>query len=145
MKIIITSDIHRNKEKLENLLKLHPDANYFLDAGDSEMINKELSNYNLMSVRGNMDSNFTLPFHRMFNIDNKKILLMHGHTVNVKASIVSLTDTAANLEADIIIFGHTHVPFMKVIDNILYLNPGSLGYDDTYIVLENGKARFLSI
>jgi predicted phosphodiesterase len=34
---------------------------------------------------------------------------------------------AATSEADVLIFGHTHKPYTKRVDNVLFLNAGSIG------------------
>lgn len=142
MKILITSDIHSNLDVLNKLIKKHPNIDYHLDAGDSELTLNQLEQLNIISVRGNTDVDFNLKIDHIMNVMNQKILLIHGHTQGVKNSLIGLSETAKNLEVDIVIFGHTHIPFNKKIGNILYLNPGSLGYDKSYIIIDNKKVRF---
>lgn len=145
MIILITSDIHSNLNSLDKLIAKHPKVDYHLDAGDSQLSLETLKKHKIISVKGNTDSEFSLPLQRVLNINNQKILLIHGHTMGVKSSIINLTQTAKKLNVNFVIFGHTHLPFNKTIDDIVYLNPGSLGYDSTYIVIENNKVRFHSI
>jgi putative phosphoesterase len=49
---------------------------------------------------------------------------------------------AKEAQADIVCFGHTHRPYVEEIDNILFINPGSLCYprskypEPTYCILD---------
>ncbi|OJT91848.1 YfcE family phosphodiesterase, partial [Clostridioides difficile] len=36
-----------------------------------------------------------------------------------------LEKKATEVDADIVIFGHTHTPFREIKDGVLYINPGS--------------------
>ena len=59
----------------------------------------------------------------MLEIQNKKILLTHGHRYRVKYGYDRLLSRAKEISADIVVFGHTHVPENTYIDNILLFNP----------------------
>jgi putative phosphoesterase len=54
-------------------------------------------------------------------------------------------DECAQLDADVILVGHTHIPFMRSFDGRTLVNPGSLGQPKTgkpdacYAVWENGQ------
>ena len=41
--------------------------------------------------------------------------------------ISSFARLAASSEADIIVFGHTHKPYTKLVDTVLFVNAGSVG------------------
>ena len=45
------------------------------------------------------------------------------------------------LGVDYVIFGHTHQMMVEKINGITYLNPGSLGYEKTYIEIFNKTIR----
>lgn len=145
MKLLITSDIHGNKDKLIKLLNKHKDITHHFDAGDSQLNDDILIKYNIISVRGNTDYNNDLPLERIININDKKILIDHGHTLNVKLTYTRLFERAKFKQVDICIFGHTHINYINKIDNILFLNPGSLGYDNTYIIYKNNEARIYKL
>jgi putative phosphoesterase len=55
-----------------------------------------------------------------------------------------------NLAADVLLVGHTHIPFVRQIGNLLLINPGSLGQPKTgrpeayYAVWENGAVHLRS-
>lgn len=138
MKILITSDIHRNQKILQKVLKKYKKTDYHLDAGDSQMSLSFLDINNILSVKGNTDFFTKLPYERILNIDNKRILLIHGHHHSVKSGLSSLVNYAKLKEADICIYGHTHKQKMEVIDNITMLNPGALK-QGKYAIYENGE------
>ncbi len=65
--------------------------------------------------------------------NNKNIFLHHGHK-----ELKSLN------ENDFVIQGHTHINKLEIIDNITYLNPGSIalpkgGCANSFIIIENNK------
>jgi putative phosphoesterase len=65
--------------------------------------------------------------------DGKRILLVHGSPRKINEylfedrPISSFQRLAASSNADIIVFGHTHKPYTKLVDNVLFLNAGSVG------------------
>ena len=52
----------------------------------------------------------------------KRIIMTHGHYFNDAEEIKII---AQRFKANIMIYGHIHVPVLEIIDNIVYLNPGS--------------------
>ena len=71
----------------------------------------------------------------------KGLLLTHGHRYSVKSGYDALLARAVEVGADIVVFGHTHVPFLKtipkgtevsgkILERPTYLfNPGSVSTD----------------
>ena len=55
-----------------------------------------------------------------------------------------LINAAMYADAQLLLYGHTHIPMWEAVENMIVLNPGSIGYKGTYAVLEaeNGKLRF---
>ena len=60
--------------------------------------------------------------------------------------VSSFQRIAASSEADIIVFGHIHRPYTKLVDGVLFVNAGSVGkpkdgdWRTCYVVLEPGAA-----
>jgi len=77
-------------------------------------------------VRGNCDREKTFPEEVNFTVDDVKVFVTHGHLFNVKSSMLSLTYRAKELNAQIVCFGHSHILGAEMIDDILFINPGSL-------------------
>ena len=55
-------------------------------------------------------------------------MLCHGHQYDVKWGFDSLLKIAKDNNIDIVVYGHTHIPVYKKIDNIIFINPGSTTY-----------------
>ena len=62
-----------------------------------------------------------------FNFASKKFVITHGHRYNVKFDRLRVSLWAEENEADVCLFGHTHVPDMFYYDRIFMINPGSIG------------------
>lgn len=138
MKILITSDIHGNESNLNKIISKNQDSDFHLDAGDSNLSTSLLDNLNILSVKGNTDFFHKLPKERILEIDNKKILLIHGHTLRIKWNFNNLHYYAQQLNVDICIYGHTHRQLLEEVNGITYLNPGSV-LDNKYAVYKDGK------
>lgn len=131
MKIILTSDIHGNKEALKQILLRHKDADLYLDAGDSQLSPRELSPF--ISVKGNCDYDIDLLHSFTLSTPIGKLYIQHLPTIPYSVLY--------NEEIKIIINGHTHIPSYKKIENTYFLNPGSLTYPrskdvGTYMIIE---------
>jgi putative phosphoesterase len=79
-------------------------------------------------VRGNNDySANSVSENVVFDFADHRFYLCHGHRHSLYAGYFSLVNAAQSNGADIVLFGHTHVPFCKTEDGILLVNPGSAG------------------
>lgn len=54
---------------------------------------------------------------------NLRIIINHGHKLTEEAKL----NLAKQFKADIFVTGHTHLPVLEKIDNIIFINPGSPG------------------
>ena len=83
---------------------------------------KSLSN-DFHSVKGDFDEG-DMPDKKVVTIGEFKIGMIHGHQIlpwgNAESTI------QRELDCDILLSGHTHEINVKVIDNKLYINPGSI-------------------
>ena len=89
-----------------------------------------------------------------FEADGKRILLVHGSPRRLNEylfedrPISSFQRLAAASNADIIVFGHTHKPYVKDVDGVLFVNDGSVGkpkdldWRACYVVIEHGAGTF---
>lgn len=137
MKILITSDIHYNLKNLEKIKTIYPNY-YHLDAGDSVLPNNKLNELEITSVRGNCDYNYQLPLIKIVEINDLKILLSHGHLLAVKKGLTKLIKVAMENKVNVVIYGHTHQPYLNKINNLTVINPGSLN-EGNYAIFENNK------
>ena len=133
MRIIVVSDTHRNVSALNTLVKEHySDADVFIHLGDGEKdfdtVSNMYSDKQMYFVSGNCDSLSLMPSTKILDICSKRIVITHGHAFSVKSGTQKLIDYAKSVNADIVLYGHTHVPENRRVDEKLYImNPGSLG------------------
>lgn len=125
-KIVLVSDNHFNNLVLAKIVRDNPDADYYLHCGDSEMSANDLLPY--IAVRGNNDYDRNYPNERLLQIENKRILIMHGHRFISCFSNHSLVSKAEECAVDLCFFGHTHMFTDFTEGNIRFINPGSCAY-----------------
>lgn len=145
MDILVFSDSHGNTRNvmraLSNQIK-KPDAIIFLGDGLGSMSYCDFENIPFYTVSGNCDVGYFGALfsddERIIELGGKKIMMTHGHRYDVKSTLTRLVYTAAQREADIVLFGHTHLPIEKVLTpdvcempklnkNLYIFNPGAIG------------------
>lgn len=132
MKIGIISDTHGDMKSIEKAILYLKECDLIIHAGDS-IDDAEYIHYatdiDVKSVKGNCDLyGIDGEYELIFEVDNKRFFLCHGHNYDVKYGLKYLYSLAKDNQIDIVIFGHSHVPLYKKLDNILFINPGSLSY-----------------
>ena len=143
MTLLITSDVHGKLDLLDRVIKKHHTIKDHLNAGDMALSPHYYEKYHLITVKGNNDFGVDLPYFRILDIDGKKIMLTHGHLEYVKFGLDRLKLKAKLMEADIVIFGHTHERYLMVDENIMFINPGALGdYQRSYAIYQDGQVTF---
>ena len=140
MEYFVFSDSHGYSNNMMTVLKQHlPDELIFLGDGELDLISvrEKYPDLIIHHVRGNCDFSSSSKETIVIKSGRKKIFLCHGHTMDVKSSLHTLIDTAFNAEADVLLFGHTHVPYTGFSMAMEILNPGTIGecLDPTYGVL----------
>ena len=85
---------------------------------------KSLSN-DFHSVKGDFDEG-DMPDKKVVTIGEFKIGMIHGHQILPWGNADSLSTIQRELDCDILLSGHTHEINIKVVDNKLYINPGSI-------------------
>ena len=64
---------------------------------------------------------------RLLEIEGVRILMLHGHTRHVKSSPMAAVYAAREYGADVLLFGHTHVPLVDYDGALWVMNPGAAG------------------
>ena len=89
-----------------------------------------------------------------FEADGKRVLLVHGSPRKMNEYLFedrplsSFQRLAASSDADVIVFGHTHKPYVKNVDGVLFVNAGSVGkpkdgdWRACYALLDRGTPAF---
>lgn len=133
MKVAVVSDTHGRIEPFLNTLKQFNDVELIIHLGDTvEDATKirEKTKLPMFVVRGNNDyMDVNTPWRELVRINGHKILLTHGHKESVNFGETKLYYAAKEAEAEMVIYGHTHVYLYEEIEGIKILNPGSAGYD----------------
>nr|WP_243182903.1 metallophosphoesterase [Anaerosolibacter carboniphilus] len=80
----------------------------------------------LIGIRGNCDGYSSGEDEMVYQVEGHKILLIHGHQYGVKSDLNRLYYRALELECDLVLYGHTHIPVSMTFGNVMILNPGSL-------------------
>jgi putative phosphoesterase len=109
-----------------------PDALIHLgDMEDAGWIQDVSRRIPVFAVAGNRDPwNAGLPGFRLIEAGGLRFACVHGHVQQVKASLFALVCLAEDLDADVVLFGHTHGYSLERRSTstgrpILLLNPGS--------------------
>ena len=131
MRILVLSDSHRHNFNLFTAITEEPTAEvvYFLGDGANEFEEAQLiygKEQAFIGVRGNCDLSSSLPERDIRTICGKRILATHGYVQNVKFGLTDLQLEAVSEKCDIVLYGHTHIPYSTYKDGIYYFNPGSL-------------------
>lgn len=150
MDILVFSDTHGRIMDMMETIRFHkPDAVVHLGdyAEDSHLIQKTFPDIPLYAVKGNNDSFSVFPGKLFLKLCGKRLFLTHGHQYSVKNGYVSIIHTAMCAGADILLFGHTHIPYYAVRDGMHVINPGSIGFNGTYgrLVLSEKEIRYTSL
>lgn len=133
MKITVISDTHISRigqELPQQVLKSIKSTDMLIHAGDFTSIN--LLYYlealtHVEAVAGNNDG-----IDLLIHLSKKKIIEIEGYTIGITHGegtyggiFQRVKRTFSGEKVDIVIFGHSHMPFKAMDEGILYFNPGS--------------------
>ena len=130
MKIVVFSDSHGfvgnmvhalEQSRFDRIIHL---GDYTRDAFE---IMRRYPEIPMDCVAGNGDySDRKSGTDKILSVLDKKILITHGHAHYVSSGHDRLLRFAAEKDCDAILFGHTHIPYAKIEEGKLLLNPGSI-------------------
>lgn len=156
MRILVISDTHGHENNLEKVLCKVKPIDMLIHCGDvegGERFIRERAGALCACcfVRGNNDYFSDLPREAVFTIKGYKIMVTHGHNYGVSMDTSILREEARSRGIQIVMFGHTHRPFLEQRSDITVLNPGSLSYPrqagrkPSYLIMEikeNGEIQY---
>jgi putative phosphoesterase len=131
MKILVVSDTHGHDRNLQRVLYKVKPVDVLIHCGDvegGENHIRQIAECPCYFVKGNNDYFSELPREEIITIGGKKIMLTHGHMYGVSIDTAMLEDEARSRGVEIVMFGHTHRPFLEQKEGLTLLNPGSLSY-----------------
>ncbi len=146
MKILIVSDTHRRNDNYMKLLELLKPLDMVIHCGDtsgSEYALTRAADCPVQIVVGNNDYFSSLPRELLFSAGKYKIWVTHGHDYGVSFGTERLKQAARERGADIVLYGHTHVPVIdRSSKDVVAVNPGSIsfprqdGHKPSYCIME---------
>ena len=152
MTLLVLSDSHGRPDRIrEAIARVKPDGILFCGDGLRDLTDCELP-CPLWAVKGNCDwltsplilngSTLEAENEELITLGGIRILLLHGHTCGVKSGLGGAIQQAIRREADLLVYGHTHLPTelhlrpedgradFGVIKPLTVFNPGSIGDRD---------------
>ncbi len=132
-RIGVIADTHiprRGKVLPQTLLEELAGVNMIIHAGDlcRDYVIYELEEIApVFAVLGNNDDEYLeslLPVKRILQVEACNIGVIHGHNFSGTAA-ANAEKAFRGEQVNCVVFGHSHIPVNKHIDNILYFNPGS--------------------
>ena len=154
MKILIISDTHRKHDNLLKVLERECPVDLLIHLGDAEGYEDyiaEQAGCPVEVVAGNNDFFSSLPREKELQIGKYKVLITHGHYYYVNTGIEDIEREAEGRGFDIVMFGHTHKPYIEIDEDVTILNPGSVSYPrqpdhmPTFLIMEiddEGEAHY---
>ena len=132
MLIGLISDTHipdRARQIPEKVLESFENVDLIIHAGDltTRAVIDELEKIaSVVAIQGNMDrvAGLDLPKAQVIEAEGMKIGVAHGE-VYPRADTQQLLYLAKELNANILVTGHSHQPKIEQVENVLLLNPGS--------------------
>ncbi|MGE5474011.1 MAG: YfcE family phosphodiesterase [Ignavibacteriales bacterium] len=130
MKAIIFSDSHGQTDAMIDIVAKNNDVHKIIHLGDlvkdAERLEYEYPNIEIIRVAGNNDWYSNEPTERLIELSNKKTLITHGNFYGVKNGLSKVLGRSKELGAEVVLFGHTHIPHESYEQNVLLINPGSI-------------------
>ena len=146
MKILVLSDSPGNLEHMVQAVEKEQ-PRMILHLGDcwpdAERLRRRFPHIPLEQVPGNCDYRSAQEAERLLFIEDKRVMICHGHTLGMKQSLLRAGYKSEEENLDLLLFGHTHLPMVDLRGKTWFVNPGSIGdyFRPFYAVvtIENGK------
>lgn len=129
MRIGLVSDSHGWMDDLEAAVRQMGAVDAIFHMGDCIADARQMKSWTsapVFMVKGNMDAWEEGNLMVKTTLAGKTILSCHGHRYNVKSEYSTLRYKALEEGADVVLFGHTHVPMIDESPELLMINPGSV-------------------
>lgn len=131
MRALVFSDSHGNINNMISVIEMNRGhAEYIFHLGDIERDFEDVRlcypEFKVEGVCGNNDWRPRGVRDLILSVGDHRVMLTHGHMYDVKVSLSKLFSKAKQEGVDVLLYGHTHVPFCRMIDGILVMNPGSI-------------------
>ena len=149
LRILVLSDSHGDEQAVLSAVREQPMAELVVHLGDGEadliearaMFRSKM----FLQIRGNCDYASSLPAVDTMLVQGFRLFFTHGHLYDVKFGEERLQEAARAANADVALYGHTHVAYTKYEDELYLLNPGSVrGRNGSYGLLDLTEAGIVT-
>ena len=124
---VVMSDSHTDRRVIESIKEYYQDkATAIFHCGDSELPSSDPIWEGITVVAGKCDDDEGYHDFLIKEVEQQRILISHGHLFYVGLGLERYSYFAEEKNVDIALFGHIHQPVAQRINQILYLNPGSV-------------------
>jgi len=149
MKVLVMSDTHGYIFNARKAIERNPDIEMVLHLGDycrdAVQLSQLFPNIKFEYVYGNSDIRIgTICAEKTIEIEGKRVFMTHGHKYSVKWDYNRILAQAKIENAEVILFGHTHIAVVDNVKNTLIMNPGSISESrsnkpESYAILDISK------
>lgn len=129
MKIAVLSDTHGNYSLAIKMLDRIADLDFIIHLGDTlhdADIIEQACSIPVIKLAGNCDSTPKAKRELLLNLSGRSLFLSHGDLYRVKNGTDIIYERASSVSADIVLYGHTHIPTVQKKGEVLLVNPGTL-------------------
>jgi len=155
-RILVFSDTHGNISKAVKVIENIYGVTGIIHLGDIlrdvYALEKNFPDIPLYYVAGNNDAFSEVKSEKLIEIAGIKIFITHGHKyISLFSNSDRLIYKGLEEGADMVLYGHTHIPVYKKTDGMIVANPGSLTYprasEASYgiIEIEDGRISYSNI
>ena len=149
MKLLVMSDSHKNLSFMQYALaNTEHDAIIHLGdhIGDAKKLSQEHPDTSFYMVMGNCDYQKEGENELFITLEDKNILITHGHLYDVKNGFTRLVERSRILRADLVLYGHTHKASLRYEYDCRFMCPGQIQRNDIIgkasygiVTIENGQ------
>ncbi|MBI4721712.1 MAG: YfcE family phosphodiesterase [Candidatus Stahlbacteria bacterium] len=151
MKVGLLSDSHGSTQFVDELVAWFnkQGCDKIIHLGDDwEDVAKWIEIIKIPGLFSNLYSDPKVPNRLIFEFEGWNTLLTHTKETqeNDLPTDLKPEEVIKNKEANVILYGHTHIPAIEKKDGIIYINPGHLkpmdkkGYPPTFAMMEFKQA-----
>ena len=154
-RILVFSDTHGSTGRMRRIIENMKDVNGVIHLGDInrdiQLLEDTFFDFPIYGVQGNNDYTGLYPSEKLITVDSKKIFITHGHYYLSGYDPARMKNLPVTEEADLLLYGHTHIADVEHFDGKILANPGSVsrprkaGASYGVIEIENGTLNYCNV
>lgn len=129
MNLLVLSDTHGNYPLAFRAIDQVGPVDHIIHLGDGlddAVIIEDITGIPMSKVAGNCDFSASVASDMTIILGGHSIFATHGHKYGVKSGFSGLWEKAVDTSSSIVLFGHTHLPLIQKVNDVLFVNPGCL-------------------